>query len=199
MKEITQSNRCSILKTLGIFQLNDAKKAGISQPTLSRMVAQGNILRLGHGLYMHPDSFVSPEEQDYVQACSKFGSHSIIGGLTALFYYGLIDKVPTQVWVIVPQSKRTVDSRYRLIRMKNLSPVGVETHKLFRITTIERTLVEGLQYSSKIGIRTAISAIRRAVTEKKTTLAKIMTMAQKLNLENVVKKHWETINGSILE
>src|SRR3989344_2895265 len=80
------------LKEKGVFQLKDAKKLGISQSSLSRLVASGKILRVESGLYLHPDSSLEGVERDYVVACMKFGSGSVIGGMTALFHYHLIEE-----------------------------------------------------------------------------------------------------------
>ena len=184
----------------GVFGVSQAQEAGISKSTLSRLAAKNEVLRLGHGLYLHPNSKISriaPEERDYAQACAKFGTDSVIGGLTALSYFGLLEQVPEQIWVIVPQTKQTRDKKYRLIRVKYLSHIGIEKHKVFRITNLERSLVETLGYSSKIGIRTVLIAIRRAVHDKQTTLEKLMDMAKKLGVENILKKHWETMIASL--
>ncbi|NUM34028.1 MAG: type IV toxin-antitoxin system AbiEi family antitoxin domain-containing protein [Candidatus Brocadiae bacterium] len=184
----------------GIFGVSQAKDLGVSKSTLSRLAAKNKILRLGHGMYLHPNSEisqVSPEEQDYAEACAKFGHNSFIGGLTALFYFGLIEQVPERIWVIVPQTKQTSDTRYRLLRVKKISSIGIEEHNFFRISNIERTLVESLAYSSKMGIRTVIFAIRRAIIGEKTTLEKLMDMAKKLGLENILKKYWETLIASL--
>lgn len=183
-------------KISGIFGVSRAQESDISKSTLSRLATKNKLIRLDHGMYLHPDSKISKillEERDYAQAYAKFGPDSVIGGLTALFHFGLLEQVPEQIWVIVPQTKQTRDSKYRLIRVKHLSLIGIEKHKFFRITNLERSLVETLKYSSKIGIRTVLTAIHRAVHEKQTTLEKLMDMAKKLGVENILKKHWETI------
>ena len=199
-KENTMAKPVKQPKIAGFFGVSQAKDIGISKATLSRLAAKNKILRLGHGMYLHPDSKisqVSPEEQDYAQACSKFGHDSYIGGLTALFYFGLIEQVPEQIWVIVPQTKQTSDTRYRLIRVKKISSIGIEERNFLRISNIERTLVESLVYSSKMGIRTAIFAIRRSIIGEKTTLEKFMDMAKKLGFEKILKKYWETLIASL--
>src|SRR5690606_34994681 len=104
------------LKKLGVFSLADAKKAGVSQSTLSRLAEDERIIKLGSGFYMHPEANQDPEIIDFVIACRKFGVNSFIGGLSALSFYRLIDEVPDRIWVIVPPEKRTIEPLYRLIR-----------------------------------------------------------------------------------
>ena len=183
----------SRLKALGLFGIEEAKQAGVSQPTLSRWVSAGKIRRLGPGLYQHPEFNIPAEDLDYIIALSKFGPESVIGGLTALFYHGLIEQVPGRVWVMVPYSVKTSDPLYRCIRTKNDPKLGIEEHKFFRITNLERTLVEAFRYSTKIGLRVALQATRTALKEKRTTLQKILKQAKALRLEMSIERHWESI------
>ena len=181
------------LKSLGVFRVTDAKRLGISQPTLSRLLADKQITRLGSGLYMHPDSAVKAEEHDYIVACEKFGPFSTIGGMTALFHYGLIEQIPHRIWVMVPYNVRAEATLYRCIHTKTDLRIGIEVHDNYRITNLERTLVEALRYASKIGLRIALRATRTALFEKRTTLSKILAQAKALGLEKFVEKHWEAI------
>lgn len=75
------------------------KKLGISQATLSRWVKNGELLKLSHGFYVHPKFGIPPEELDFAVACAKFGAKSTIGGLSALFHYGLTEQPPAQVGI----------------------------------------------------------------------------------------------------
>lgn len=181
------------LKKLGVFNLANALGEGISKTTLMRLVANGQVFRVGRNLYLHSESSFPAEDVDYVVACSKFGHDATIGGLTALFHYGLIEQVPRKIWVIVPYDKKTIDSFYICIRTKTNPNIGVENHGRFKITNIERSIVEGFRYSSKIGLRVVIRALRKAIKEKQTTLEKIMRMARSLELENYIEKYWEAL------
>ena len=181
------------LKGLGIFRTEDAKRVGVSQPTLSRWVAAEQVMRVAPGLYQHPDFAIAPEERDYAVAIARFGSQAVIGGMTALFHYGLIEQVPSRVWVMVPYQTKTRDPLYRCVRTKTDPRLGVEDHGRYRITGLERTLVEAFRYASKIGLRIALRAIRTALAEKRTTLQKILRQAKALGLERFVERHWEAI------
>ena len=181
------------LKDFGLFRIADAKRLGISQPTLSRWVSAGKVQRVSAGLYKHPDYRIAAENRDYVVAISKFGPDSVIGGLTALFHYGLIEQVPQRIWIMVPHQVKSSDPLYRCVRTKTDPHQSVEDHGTFRITSLERTLVEALRYSSKIGLRVALRATRTALAEKRTTLQKIHRQAKALGLESYVERHWEAI------
>lgn len=125
---------------------------------------------LGDGIYVHPKADISPETAGFQIAQSKFGEKSAIGGMTALFHYRLIEEVPTQTWVIVPPSVWTKENGYRLMRTKSDLKTGIETKKGYRIVSIERALLEGLKFSSKIGKSTAIKAVRTAIKNKQANM-----------------------------
>ena len=182
------------LKKLGIFTPDAAKrKYGLSQSMLSRLVNDGLLLRASSGYYIHPQSILPAESVDYAVACSRFGPKSVIGGLTALFHYHLIEQVPQNIWIIVPPSKMSRNKIYRCLRAKKYLKYGIEDNSYFRITSLERTLIESLNFSSKIGIRIVIQAIRRAIADGLTTEKKLGVMAERLKMRSALHKYWEYI------
>lgn len=186
----------TLLKKLGPFSLSQAEEIGISQQELSRLVKEEKIERMERGIYLHPKAKVS-REIDFQIACTKFGPKSVVGGLTALFYYNLANQVPQQTWVIVPPEQRSHAKGYRLIRTKTPLDVGVVQGDGFRIVSIERAIAEGFKLASKIGERTAIKAARIAIQQKQTTLKKIGVMAKELGLDAYLTKYFEAIIGAI--
>ena len=181
------------LKKLGVFNVFDARKAGVSQPSLSRWVKNGFIQRIARGLYLHPDSHIDPQTIDFIIACEKFGPASTIGGLTALFHHGLIEQVPTQIWMMTSPKRVNKDAHYRCLRTKTSLKIGVDHKTYFRITNVERTLIEALKFGTKIGERIALQAARKALQTGLTTESKLGKMAVQLKLKAVLEKHWEAI------
>jgi predicted transcriptional regulator of viral defense system len=180
------------LKKLGIFTLAQAERLGVTQQGLSRLVKSGRIKRTGRGIYLHPEASVS-KEVGFQIACAKFGPRSAIGGLSALFHYGLAEQVPGQIWVLVPQDRRSMERGYRLMRTKVDLDKGVIAKEGYKIATVERAILEGLKLSSKIGERTAITAARRAIEKRLTTESKLGKAAQELGLKAVLTRYFEVI------
>lgn len=188
------SKKPADLQGLGLFTATQARKrAGISQPTLSRWVRDGAIEKVARGFYLYPDAKLPRETLDFEVACAKFGPRSAIGGLSALFHHRLIDRPAEQVWVVVPPSVLSRNSFYRCLRTKTPTTSGIEKHEHFRITDIERTLLESMKFAPKIGARTAIHAARTALREGRTSEKKLGEMAKKLKLTAVLAKFWEAI------
>lgn len=182
----------SKLKKLGLFTLSEAKKNGISHQTLSRLVKEYKILRMGRGIYRHPKASVN-REIDFQVACMKFGPDSAVGGLSALFYYNLAEQVPQQTWVLVPPEKKSREKGFRLIRTQTPLTIGIVEGNGYRIVSMERAIAEGLKLATKIGERTAIKAAREAIKQKKTTLNKIGKIAKDLGLDSYLTKYFEAI------
>lgn len=182
------------LKTLGVFTVDDARrKVGVSQSTLSRWVKNGLIKRVRKGFYLHPAAKIAVDEQDFVVACLKFGPRSAIGGLSALFYYGLIDEVPNQIWILVSPNRVDRNPLYRCLRTKVSLRVGIEKRDSYRMTNLERTLIEAMRFATKIGERVVLQATRKALQEGLTTETKIGQMASELKLRSTLEKYWEAI------
>lgn len=184
------------LKSMGVLKTSEIlKQLSISQPTLSRWVSTGHIVRVDRGLYTHPETTVPPEELDFAIAHVKFGSQSFIGGPSALFYYNLIEQVPKLIWVVVPSWRKNEnpESKYKCLRTNSSMIIGINQKKYFRISTIERSLIESMKFSSKIGLEIVINAIQKSLTEGLTNAPKLLKVAKDLKMKKVLENRWEAI------
>lgn len=181
-----------MIKKRGIFTLAEAKKIGLSQQSLSRLVAAKSLKRIGHGIYLHPDAELD-QDVGFQIAFAKFGPAAAIGGLSALFHYNLAEQVPGHIWVLVPPEKRTSARGYKFIRTKVTLDHGIVTEKGYRIASVERAVLEGLKFITKIGEKTAIKAAREALANRQTTELRLGKAAKELGLESVLTKYLEVI------
>lgn len=182
------------LKKQGLFRIDDAKRIGISQPMLSRLVGQGKLTRVGRGIYIHPEARITAETAGFQIAQAKFGETVAIGGLSALAHYNLTEQVPTETWVVVPPEIWTKEKGYRLLRTKSDMEIGIDMREGFRIVSVERALIEGLKFATKIGEVTALKAVRAAIKNKQTNMAKLRKMASALKLDAILARHIEAIS-----
>jgi len=182
----------SKIKKLGVFTRSQAEAMGLSHQSLSRLVEEEKIIRVGRGIYLHSEGNLG-RDIDYQVACTKFGPKSVVGGLTALFHYNLIEQVPGQVWVLVPPTQITHTRLYRLIRTKIKLDRGIISENGYRIVTVERAVLEGLKMAKKIGERTAVQAARAALATGQTTEGKLGRSAKELGLDSVLTRYFEVI------
>ena len=190
--KIMNKQQESKLKKVGVFTRSQAEAMGLSHQSLSRLVEEERIIRVGRGMYLHSEGELG-RDIDYQVACAKFGPQSAIGGLTALFHYNLIEQVPGQVWVLVPPTQITHTRLYRLIRTKIKLDRGIIGGSGYRIVTVERAVLEGLKMAKKIGERTAVQAARAALATGQTTEGKLGRAAKELELDSVLTRYFEVI------
>ncbi|SRR5690606_21278032 len=182
----------SKLKELGIFTLKQGKEIGLSQQDISRLAATKELKRVGRGIYVHPNAKLN-SDVGFQIAFAKFGREAAIGGLSALYHYNLAEQVPGEVWVLVPPGKKTKAKGYKLIRTKADLEKEIVDEKGYRIVSVERAVLEGLKFITKIGERTAVKAAREALAGRRTTELKLAKAAKELQLESVLAKYLEVI------
>lgn len=86
----------------GHLTTKQAEASGVSRPMLTRFVESGKLVRVSRGHYILADSV--PDEFALLQARS---SRVIFSHGTALFFWGLSDRVPHLLDVTVPQGMNT--------------------------------------------------------------------------------------------
>lgn len=178
----------------GLFTVEEAKNFGISQPTLSRLAKEKLIIRVARGQYLHAEYDNDIESMDFSMACRKFGKQAVIGGMSALAHYNLVDEVPKRIWVLVPADVKSKESLYRCIRTTTNLKHGVVNMGKYKIVNIDRAIVEAFKFSSKIGLSIVIKAARRALNSRQTNEKDLLAVAKKLGLESCILKYWEAIS-----
>ena len=182
----------STIRKLGVFTLAQGKEIGLSQQDLSRLVSAKDLKRVARGIYLHPDAKLD-RDVGFQIASAKFGPEAAVGGLSALYHYNLAEQVPGQVWVLVPHAKRTKVPGYKLIRTKTRLDKEIVAEKGYRIVSVERAVLEGLKFITKVGERTAIKAARESLASRQTSEMKLAKAAKELGLESVLAKYLEVI------
>jgi predicted transcriptional regulator of viral defense system len=185
------------LHKLGRFSFKQARETGLSQREVALLVRAGVIEKIGRGIYEVVARGLDPATRDFSVACISLGKHSVIGGLTALFHYGLAEEVPARLWVLVPPTTYRTNNQYRLVRTKMDLKVGVEQHADYRITSLERTIVDTFIFASKLGERLAYRAALRAIREKRTTPEKLFKMARMLGVSDRLAAHGQALFGGL--
>jgi predicted transcriptional regulator of viral defense system len=185
------------LSALSSFTLSEAKRVGLSHPVLLNLVKHGKVLRLSRGIYVVTGSVILGKEGDFSVAFKKFKGRVVISGLTALSHYGLVDEVPSTIWLLAPSDLRTKDKRYRLLRTNKDLSIGVLDKKTYRIASIERALLDGVLFSSKIGVKVCQLAIIRALRDKLTTPQKIFQVAEPLGALSLLDRIWQSVLAGV--
>lgn len=161
---------------------------------IKKRLLAGEILRLGKGVYARPQD-LEGLEGDFFRATLLCGKPSAICLLSALKYYGLSDQMHGGIWIFIPYTKSASRKKaIKTIRTRNPCwKIGISNNSRYKITDLERTLVDCFRYQRLIGISTAVQALKLALKEKKTTKNKIFYMAEKLNAEKLLQPYLDSM------
>jgi len=154
----------------------------------------GEVLRLGKGVYARPQD-LEGLEGDFFRASLLCGKPSVICLHSALKYYGLSDQMHGGIWILIPHSKSAPRKKaIKTVRTRNpLWKLGITNHSRFKITDLERTLVDCFRYHRLVGISTAVQALKLALQEKKTSKNKVFYMAEKLKAESLLQPYLDSM------
>jgi predicted transcriptional regulator of viral defense system len=188
----------NIIKSAGKreFSRKELLRLGVTARQISKLLSEGQIERIDRGYYrakFHNDDDISYDHR-FREATLLAGQKSAICLLSALEFYNLTDQITDTVWIMVPQEKRCSSKKLTLFRRRMPQwSIGIKRHRGFRITNIERTLIDCLTYPSKVPKMEAIAALKKALRQKKTDLSKVFQMAERLQVEGRLGEIFEVL------
>ena len=169
---------------------------GASAQNLKTWLNRGQVERISRGVYRLAEDI--PEDEYYDQmfrdATKIIGPKSAVCLLSALEYYHLTDLISEKVWIMVPFDKGSKSKQIKLFRSR--SPhwsVGILRKTGYRITSIERTLIDCLIHKSKIDRPTSIAAVKKAIKAKRTSIKKLGDMARQLKVRKRLDPVFEAL------
>lgn len=144
-----------ILKNLKkpYFSLKEAKTLGISSRVLSYLVKKEKIVRISQGLYGFPES-VSIDNLDLIHEAMLAIPSAIIGFQTAIFLYDLSDEPAGLIHLIVPYQKTPKINLQDVQLHRTRAPmrsIQTQSHRGFKVTTLEQTIVDLLKAGETLG------------------------------------------------
>jgi len=173
--------------------VDEAKRVGISQMMLSRLVASEKLFRTEHGIYTNDFSWLTDPLKKYAVACTKYPS-AVICGISALNYYDLTDAEERQISIAVPSSQRINNSKYHAIRLTGIAyTLGLKKQSVgkrqVRIYDTEKTIVDAFKY---LTIEIAMKALKNYMKRKDKNVQKLCDYARKLGkpLDDTVTAIW---------
>jgi predicted transcriptional regulator of viral defense system len=149
----------------GYFTVAEAKAAGVTALTLTKMAARGVLERTSHGVYRLAHFPVFPEGQYIEAALWPQGATGVISHQSALALHGLSDVSPSKVHITVPPTHRVRRGipRYLVIHHAPLGPHEVEVLDGIPATTPARTIRDCHAADLGLGI------IRQAISDGRTS------------------------------
>lgn len=186
-----------IQKQHGTILSADLDRNEIPRVYLRMMVAQGQLEKVGRGVYVSVDSI----EDEMYSMQTKYPK-LIYSHETALYLHGLSDRTPFEYSASVPSGYKVVGAvadRFKIYYVKKeLHAQGVETVKSahgnpIRTYILERTICDLIRSRSRIDVQILNDALKRFVKLKSADYSILMDHAKKLKVDNVLKNYMEAL------
>jgi predicted transcriptional regulator of viral defense system len=183
----------------GALRSRELVHAGLTRSELSRMVANGRLVRLGRGLYAAPG--YQPGEHQALVAVAKRAPKVLFCLLTALRFHDLTTQAPFEVWIGIGNKAHPPRLDYPPMRTVRYSveslAAGVEEHKVdgtaIRVTSIAKTVADCFKFRNKIGLAVALEALREARRSRKVSADELWRYARINRVANVMRPYLEAV------
>jgi predicted transcriptional regulator of viral defense system len=190
-----------IVRELKLVRPRDLERQGIRPNVLWKLAKEGQVERIGRGLYQLPGTVLS----EYVSLLEvvKAVPNSIICLLTALRFHEIGTQEPPRVWIAIDRKARKPKSRtveMEIVRFSGVARVkGVETHRIdgfsIRVTNPGRTVADCFKYRNKIGLDVALEALRECLMDNKATIDQLWHFAGVCRVQNVMRPYLEALTS----
>lgn len=181
----------------GILKASDAIHEGIHPRTLYEMRDKGIVEVLSRGLYRLAD--LRPlSNQDLISVSLRI-PHGVVCLISALAFHGITSQVPHEVYIAVERVSRPPKVDYPPVRVFRFTgeafKSGIESHNTegvsLRVYSAEKTIADCFKYRNKLGLDTAIEALRLYRERKRFKVDDLMRFARVCRVENVIRPYVE--------
>lgn len=188
MAERHMTNReraLALVRARGIARARDFSAAGIPLTYLKRLTDDGDLLRLGRGLYQDPDRAGQDIDHNLAEA-ARLAPNGVISLVSALRHHGLTTQLPHAVWMTIPHKARTPKAdglRLEIVRATGTVLTEGVQHVMIEgvdvpIFNLPKTVADCFKHRRHVGEDVAIEALKDALRLKKTTIADLMRYAE---------------------
>ncbi len=181
----------------GILRTQDALAAGVTKRDFYAFVEKNHYEKVGHGVYASPDAWV---DEAYVLSLRCPGG--VFSHEEALYYYGLVDRVPVQMTITVYTgygTGRLVNDGVKVYTVKKeLMDVGRTTVKnnyghMVAMYDMERTICDMVRSRSNIEKQDFTTAMKSYAARKDKDLKRLMEYARLFNVERKMREYMEVL------
>ncbi|MFP3984353.1 MAG: type IV toxin-antitoxin system AbiEi family antitoxin domain-containing protein [Desulfurivibrionaceae bacterium] len=183
----------------GVMRTGQALRAGIHPATLYAMRDSGVIEKISRGLYRLASS--QPlGNPDLVTVAARV-SGGVICLISALSFHELTTQIPHEVHVALPYGAEEPRLEHPPIRAYRFSgqayTEGVESHELdgvaVHIYSPEKTLADCFKFRNRVGLDTAIEAIRFYRDRRQVDVEALMHYAAVCRIKKVIRPYLESL------
>jgi predicted transcriptional regulator of viral defense system len=179
----------------GYAALQDLKRAGIHTDTIRKLLHDRVIEKVKPGLYRLAD-MPMVGHQGFIDVCLA-APKAVICLLSALDYYNLTTFRPSIVMAALPRDSKPIKIYYPPVQFFYFSGVYYseyieeirESTGIFRIYSIEKTVIDCFRFRNKVGLDTAIEGLKNYLERKEMNMAVLHECAAKGRMWNIIRPY----------
>jgi predicted transcriptional regulator of viral defense system len=183
----------------GMMRMATAIQSGIHRRTLYAMRDQGVLEQLSRGLYRLADAppLASPD----LVAVAQRVPRGVICLISALAFHDLTTQIPHEVYLAVSRDSEPPRVDYPPVRVFRFADqaftAGIEKRDIdgtrVQIYSREKTLADCFKYRNKIGLDTAVEALKRYKQQGRIDAETLLRHAQTCRVAKVIRPYLEAI------
>jgi predicted transcriptional regulator of viral defense system len=182
-----------------MMRMAEAVRAGVHRRTLYALRDAGVLEQLSRGLYRLADA--PPLGNPDLVTVARRVPRGVICLVSALAFHDLTTQIPHEVYLAVPRASEPPRLDYPPVRVFRFGgrafAAGVETHEIdatpVRIYSREKTIVDAFKYRNKIGLDTAVEALKRYRQQGRIDAEALRRHALACRVANVMRPYLEAI------
>ena len=191
-----------MLRDRGIVRLSEFKAAGITAATIGRMREDGDVIRLGRGLYQLPDA---PLDVNHSLAeAAKRVPKGVVCLTSALAFHELTDQLPRSVWLAIGKndwSPTDDETSLRIVRFTDkLLKEDVQTASIegvpVKVFGVAKTIADCFRHRRSVGQSVALEGLQEALRQRKATPAEIARSAANGGVSTIVRPYLEALTAN---
>jgi predicted transcriptional regulator of viral defense system len=181
-----------------VFRAGDIPDVQKPQTELCRMVADGELIRVGRGLYSLPDAEVG-ENHSLVEAVKLYHG-GVICLISALYFHRIGTQLPYETW-IMRQNRNMAPVKGSPVRFVYCTgdafSFGVEKHMIegteVRIYSPAKTVADCFKYRNKIGLDVALEALQEGWKAKLFTMNELYAAVKVCRVQKIIQPYMEML------
>lgn len=186
-------------KNAGILRTREAINKGIHPVALYSMRDSGIIVQISRGVYRLAD-MKPPGNPDLITVAMRI-PNGVICLISALSLHDITTQIPHEVHIALPHGAEEPRLDYPPVRTYRFTgkafTEGIEIHKLDTISVNvycpEKTLADCFKFRNKIGLDTAIEALRLYRERRKPRIDKLLHFATVCRVEKIMRPYLEAV------
>lgn len=182
----------ALARQLGILRSRDLAAHGLAREQLRRLVRAGHLTRIERGLYRLTDAEL-PEHHLLAEVTRRIPS-GVICLHSALTFHHLTSQASGEVWLALERDThhpRVTGQPLHIVRFAGLAwSFGVEEHRVegmpVQVYSPAKTVADCFKYRSRLGLETALSALRETWRARRATVSELWEAAQICRVTHVM-------------